>query len=279
MPKELTEWQTRTGGFVGRPVFEEYAAKYSEYFVMRRENGIIELRMHTDGGPATFGFPTHNAWGQAWQEVGNDPDNEVLILTGTGDQWLAFGDVALAPEQAQKLGPAEPPGEFAYEHTYYDAVKLLENMTFGIDIPTIAAINGPSLAHTEFALLCDITLCAETATIMDPHFLAGAAPGDGLQLGLQELIGTKRAAYHLYTGQQIDAKTALELGLVNEVLPTERLLPRAWQIAEMVMQRSRTTCRLTHAIVQRPWKRKLVQDLGFGLAHEMFGLAADKRHG
>lgn len=100
MPEELAEWQTRTGGFVRRPVFEEYAAKYADYFVMRRENGIIELRMHTDGGPATFGFPTHNAWGQAWPEIGNDPDNEVLILTGTGDQWLAFGDVQLAPEQA-----------------------------------------------------------------------------------------------------------------------------------------------------------------------------------
>lgn len=111
---------------------------------------------------------------------------------------------------------------------------------------------------------------------MDPHFLVGAAPGDGLQLGLQELIGTKRAAYYLYTGQQIDAPTALELGLVNEVLPAEKLLPRAWEIAETMMRRPRTTRRLTHAIVQRPWKRRLVQDLGFGIAHEMFGLSADK---
>jgi enoyl-CoA hydratase/carnithine racemase len=178
--------------------------------------------MHTNGGPATFDFAVHNAWGQAWQEVGNDPDNEVLILTGTGDQWLAFGDVDLAPQDVQELAPAQPPGDFAYEHTYYDAVKLLENMVFGVDIPTIAAINGPSLAHTEFALLCDITLCSDNATIMDPHFLTGVAPGDGLQLGLQELIGTKRAAYHLYTGEEITAQKALELGLVNEALPAER---------------------------------------------------------
>lgn len=72
-------------------------------------------------------------------------------------------------------------------------MKLLENFVFGIDIPTIAAINGPNLAHTEFALLCDITLAAETAVIVDPHLMAGIAPGDGQQLTLQELIGTKPA--------------------------------------------------------------------------------------
>ncbi|WP_030925801.1 enoyl-CoA hydratase/isomerase family protein [Streptosporangium amethystogenes] len=95
-----------------------------------------------------------------------------------------------------------------------------------------AAINGPSVAHTEFALLCDITLAAESATIVDPHLLAGVAPGDGQQLTLQELIGTKRAAYHLYTGKPIGAQEALTLGPVNEVLAGDRLLPRAWELAE-----------------------------------------------
>lgn len=71
--------------YVPRPRLESYAEKYAEYFVMQRRDGILELRMHTDGGPAQFGFAVHNAWGQAWQEIGNDPDNEVLILTGTGE--------------------------------------------------------------------------------------------------------------------------------------------------------------------------------------------------
>ncbi|MEC3920260.1 enoyl-CoA hydratase/isomerase family protein [Nocardia sp. CDC160] len=270
MPKELDDWHAQVGGFVARPNFDTYAEKYADYFVMQRRNGIIELRMHTDGGPARFGFAMHNAWAQAWQEIGNDPDNEVLILTGTGDQWLGVPDPTGA-------GPADAtrPKDFAYEHGFYDMTKLLENFVFGIDIPTIAAINGPSIAHTEFALLSDITLAAETATIIDPHLLAGSAPGDGQQLTLQELIGTKRAAYHLYTGLPIGAQQALELGLVNEVLPADRLLPRAWELAEMIVSRPRTARRLTHAIAQRPWKRRLVQDLGFGAAHEAFGLYAD----
>ncbi|HEY0450854.1 enoyl-CoA hydratase/isomerase family protein [Actinophytocola sp.] len=274
MPAELDEWHDRSGGYVRRPRFAEYAEKYADHFAMRRHDGIIELRMHTGGGPARFGFAMHNAWGQAWQEIGNDPDNEVLILTGTGDTWLAAdGDPA---DAAKELRSEPRPADFAYEHVYYDATKLLENFVFGIDIPTIAAINGPSVAHTEFALLCDITLAAETATIVDPHLPTGAAPGDGQQLTLQELIGTKRAAYHLYTAEPITARQALDLGLVNEVLPADRLLPRAWELAATIMKSPRAARRLTHAIAQRPWKRRLVQDLGFGLAHQMFGMSADR---
>lgn len=277
MPRELDEWHARSGGYVPRPTFEAYAEKYAGYFVMRREEGVLEMRMHTDGGPAQFGFATHNAWAQAWQEIGNDPDNEVLILTGTGDSWIAAPS---APsEGAQKLMREPRPKDFAYEHTYYDAMKLLENFVFGIDIPTIAAINGPAIAHTEFALLCDITLAAETATITDPHLPSGVAAGDGQQLTLQELIGTKRAAYRMFTGEPILAAEALAIGLVNEVLPAAELLPRAWELARTIMRSPRAARRLTHAIAQRPWKRRLVQDLGFGVAHEMFGISADRLGG
>jgi enoyl-CoA hydratase/carnithine racemase len=274
MPPIPDDWQARNGRYVPRPRFEDYAEKYADYFAMTRRDGVIELRMHTDGGPAVYGLGMHNAWGQAWLEVGNDPDNEVLVLTGTGDWWLKPAD----PERLAEMMREPRPDDFAY-NTYYDAIKLLENLVFGIDIPTIAAVNGPSPGHTEFALLCDITLAAGTATFTDPHLLSGTAPGDGLHLGLQELLGTKRAAYYLYTGAEIDAPTALDLGLVNEVLPADTLLPRAWQLAETIRSRPKAARRLTHAIASRPWKRRLVQDFGFGLAHEMFGISADKLFG
>ncbi|MFI0424320.1 hypothetical protein [Spongiactinospora sp. 9N601] len=120
---------------------------------MRRRDGIIEVRVHTSDGPARFGFAAHNAWGQAWQEIGNDPGNEVLILTGTRDQWLAPSPASTGSEGTREFMREQRPKDFAYEHAYYAAVKLLENFVFGIDIPTIAAINGPSVPHTEFALL------------------------------------------------------------------------------------------------------------------------------
>ena len=263
MPENLSKWDER----IESSQFELYSEKYKELMLMTRRNGIIEARLHTDGGPAQHSWKAHNAWGQAWMDIGRDPENEVLIITGTGDRWQTGNpDVWKAPFREwtndSKL------------KMYHDAFSLLENLIFCIDIPTIGAINGPG-THCELATLCDITLCTEDADFFDPHFLVGVPPGDGMALTLQHTIGTKRAAYYAYTGQKIDGHLAMELGIVNEVLPRERLLPRAWEVAEMMMERPRSARRLTHSILSRPWKRALVEDQGFHLAHQMYDMAAN----
>jgi enoyl-CoA hydratase/carnithine racemase len=253
-------------GFVRRPRFEDYREKYAPYFNLERRNGILQAQMHTNGGPVLYGLPLHNAWSQLWLDLGNDPDNEVLIFSGTGDKWIAGFDPDFAAQSLHEL-----PADVFYDQIYADATKLLEAFIFNIDIPTIACLNGPGL-HTEFALLCDITLCAEHAELFDPHFRFHLVPGDGQGLTFQELMGLKRAAYFLYTSEKITAQLAQELGLVNEVLPLERLLPRAWEIAEQIMQKPRAVRRLTSAVLRRQWKRRLVQDLGFHIAHELLGM-------
>jgi enoyl-CoA hydratase/carnithine racemase len=100
-------------------------------------------------------------------------------------------------------------------------------MVNDLEIPTIGVINGPGF-HTEMLLMCDITICSEDAIIYDLHYDIGSVPGDGIHRCFQELLGVKRAAYALLTGQTIDAKTALEYGMVNEIHPRERLIERAY---------------------------------------------------
>ena len=253
-------------GFVSRPRFEDYREKYATYFKLERQNGILQVQMHTKGGPVMYGLPIHNAWSQLWLDIGNDPDNEVLIFGGTGDKWIGGFDPDFAAQSLHEM-----PADAFYDQIYSDATKLLEAFIFNIDIPTIACINGPGL-HTEFALLCDITLCAEHAELFDPHFQFHLVPGDGQGLTFQELMGLKRAAYYLYTSEKINAEMAKEMGLVNEVLPLDRLLPRAREIAEKIMQKPRAIRRLTSAVLRRQWKRRLVQDLGFHIAHELLGM-------
>src|SRR5438034_11484655 len=75
-------------GLVGGSRLEDYAPKYSKHFCLERRNGVLQVQMHTDGGPVVFNRFIHSAWPQLWQDIGNDPDNEVLILTGSGDQWV-----------------------------------------------------------------------------------------------------------------------------------------------------------------------------------------------
>jgi enoyl-CoA hydratase/carnithine racemase len=257
-------------GFVSRPRFEDYREKYATYFKLERQSGILQVQMHTAGGPVMYGLPIHNAWSQLWLDLGNDPDNEVLIFSGTGDKWIGGFDPDFAAQSLHEM-----PADAFYDQIYSDATKLLEAFIFNIDIPTIACINGSGL-HTEFALLCDITLCAEHAELFDPHFQFNLVPGDGQGLTFQELMGLKRAAYFLYTSDKIDAQLAKELGLVNEVVPLDRLLPRAWEIAEKIMQKPRAIRRLTSAVLRRQWKRRLVEDLGFHIAHELLGMHHNK---
>ena len=118
---------------------------------------------------------------------------------------------------------------------------------------------------------------AEDAIIYDLHYDIGSVPGDGIHSCFQELLGVKRAAYALLTGEAFDAKKALELGMVNEVLPKEKLIERAYQIADHIMTQPRTTRRLTTQIIRRPWKHRIVDDLDGGFGIQMFGHLAKQK--
>lgn len=254
----------RLGGFVARPALEQYREKYKKFIRFERENGILQFQLTQDGGPAQLSLPARDAWVQGLLEVSNDPENEVIIITGTGPAWTGSVD----PESFARV--ADGSSDVNYDHFFANTVKLLQHAILSIDVPTIGAINGPGV-HTEAALFSDITLCTDTSEFSDGHFGVGVVPGDGLALALQNLIGPKRASYALYTSEVIDAHRALELGLVNEVLSLENLLPRAWELARQIMAAPRVTRRLTHAVVQRPWRRLLQDDFGFHVAHELFG--------
>ena len=247
-----------------------YAERYADFFRMRREHGILELRLHTDDGPYIHNWAAHNAWSRVWQDVGNDPENEVVIITATGDTWFQGN-----PNQTWPKPLYEEEPDYIFQQTY-DGWKLIESFVNNLDIPTIAAVNGPGI-HTEFALLCDVTLATEDADFMDPHFLAGAPPGDGQTLALQALMGTKRAAYYIYGGKSIPARTALELGIISDVLPRDQLLERAWELAEFIVKRPRFTRWATHNILARPWKKLVAEDFGFHISQQMLATMASKQ--
>jgi enoyl-CoA hydratase/carnithine racemase len=258
-------------GFVPRPRLDEYRAKYEGLFTLERQGGILHVQMHTAGGPAQYNLRLHNAWSQLWLDVGNDPDNEVMIFSGAGDKWIGAIDSSFPPPEGMVRHLDSHPSDTFYDQLYQDATKLLESLVFNVDIPTIACINGPGI-HTEFGLLCDITLAAEHAALFDPHYGIGLVPGDGQGLVFQELMGTKRAAYYLYTCEIVTAQAAKEFGLVNEVVSEDRLLPRAFELAALIMKRPRHVRRFTTAVLRRQWKRRLVEDLGFHIAHELLGI-------
>jgi enoyl-CoA hydratase/carnithine racemase len=160
-----------------------------------------------------------------------------------------------------------------YSGTYMDRIikegtDLLHHL-LDIEVPVVGVVNGHAFIHAELPLLGDVVLASETARFADKaHFPGGAVPGDGVHVLWPMWLGPNRARYFLIMGQEIDAREALQLGLVGEVVPPERLLPRAWEIARYIITRPDLVCRYTRLALIQDIKRRLLNDLGHGLMAE-----------
>src|SRR5580704_4862768 len=256
--------------FVSPPKFDEYQERFKDFYKMeRRADGVILVQAHTKGGPIQLSVENHRSVGQMFKTLGADPENEILIFTGSGGEFMMDADPEGFKLEEQDLD------FWAYEYAYKDGRMNVSSLVNDLQIPTNGAINGPGF-HTEMCLMCDITICTVDTIIYDLHYDIGSVPGYGIHSCFQELLGVKRAAYALLTGQAIDAKTALEYGMVNEVVPRGKLLERAWQIADHIMTQPRTTRRMTTQIVRRPWRRQITDSLDGGFAIQMFAHLAKK---
>ncbi len=163
------------GNFVPAPALAEYAPRYREHFVLAREGGVLTVRMHTDGGSAQWSRGLLNAWNQMLRDVGADRGNEVIVFTGTGQHWIG-GVQPGSFAQPMSRWPSD-----LVDEQLTDGIKALERLVLGVDVPTIAAVNGPG-PRQELGLLCDITICADTTTFADGNFTAGSVPAEAMKV-------------------------------------------------------------------------------------------------
>ena len=241
----------------------DYAERFHGIRFARSDAGVLEMTIHTRGGPALWGTSLnslHAELGHAFREIALDPENRVVVLTGTGDSFIAAAD----PQERFH----EPGLAAMWPRIHDEGMALLQNL-LAVPVPMIAAINGPALIHAELAVLCDIVLAASHAEFADlAHVPGGAVPGDGVHTVWPMLLGPNRGRYFLLTGQRIGAEEALRLGVVGEVLTSEALLPRARELAAQLARLPYMVLRHTRAVLVRDLRRRMTDDLGYGLAHE-----------
>lgn len=246
--------------------FEDYAERY-KFVRFERRDGILQMTLHQDGGPAKWSaYPggIHEELGDAFYHVGRDRGNRVVILTGAGDSFCT--EVDFSGNDPDGLGAR------FWDRIYKEGKDLLHNL-LDIEVPVIGAVNGPAWIHAELLTMSDIVLAAEHASFADKtHFTIGSVPGDGVHIWWPMLLGPNRGRHFLMTGAEISAQEAKALGFVAEVLPQEALLERAWEIAAGLLTRDDLALRFTRAALTQHIKRRMLDDLGYGLMLEGMGI-------
>jgi enoyl-CoA hydratase len=205
----------------------------------------------------------------ALAEADADPAVRVVVFTGAGDQaFVAGADVA------------EFAGRTPIEQREAMRVGLFDDV-WNFPKPTIAMINGWCLGGgCELALACDLRIGADSAKLGQPEVRLGIIPGGGATQRLPRLVGYGKALQLVLTGEIVDAVSAYEIGLLDEIVPAVELRERTLEIARSMAEKSPVTL----AIAKRALRAALEMTLSAGLAHErdLFALAfatEDKEEG
>jgi enoyl-CoA hydratase/carnithine racemase len=248
--------------------FDAYRDSFPNARLTRSKAGVLEVALHTNGGTLMFNGHTHQQFVDLFHAIGSDSDNRVVILTGSGEAFME----SISPEGFDFFTPQ------GYDKIYREGKKVLMNI-LDVEVPLIAAVNGPVRLHSEYILLADIVLATPSTVFQDkPHFEFGIVPGDGVHLLWQEVIGSVRGRYFILARQELDAHTAKDWGAVNEIVATDKLLPRAREIADGLAKLPPLTSRYTRIALTQKLRRIVDEGIGYGLALEGIS-AADVARG
>ena len=219
------------------------------YRSIRRESIGAVLRVTIDNPRNelnTVDAEMHDELARLFRELRQENEVRAIILTGSGRAFSAGGDFNWFP-QIDNLG--------GIEVVRRDGKQIIWDL-LDLEVPIIAAVNGPAIGlGASLALLCDVIFMAETATIADPHVRVGIVAGDGGAAIWPLAVGPARAKQYLLTGDPVSAAEAERIGLVNFVVPGDRLQEDALVFAERLAAGAPLALRHTKIAVN-----KLVKD-------------------
>jgi 2-(1,2-epoxy-1,2-dihydrophenyl)acetyl-CoA isomerase len=188
------------------------------------------------------------AFASACASVNADREVRCVVLTGAGRAFSAGGDLKAMRDRRDLF---EGSGADIRDN-YRTVVHRIVRSLYGLEVPLVAAVNGPAMGlGCDIAGLADIRIASEAASFGVPFLKLGILPGDGGAWLMPRNVGYARAAEMLFTARTLDAKTALEWGLVNRVVPSERLMDEALETAAEIASRAPHALRMTKALLRQ----------------------------
>ncbi len=242
-----------------------------EVLLERRDDGIAIVTLNRPRAMNALSISLRAALHETMETLRQDDEVRVIVLTGAGEKAFTAGlDLKELGSEGSALTDALAP----------DPVTNPVEALLACGKPVIGAINGVAITGGfELALACDVLIASDNARFADTHALVGIMPGWGLSQKLPRIIGMSRAREASLTGRFIDAETAREWGLVNQVVPAERLLDAAMEIAAPMADLDPDFVRDYRALMDRgfdlPYSEALTYEQGYAREYDAGVTAED----
>ena len=190
--------------------------------------GVATLTLNRPDRLNTISGPMLAQLTQLLVKANEDPAVRVVVLTGTGRAFCAGLDLVDAT-QGSGIGSEKQASSVSVN---IDLRNTPTTVLFAMDKPTICALNGSAAGYgMDTAMGCDIRIAGESAKMAAAFVKRGVVPESGGTWILPRLLGWAKAAELIFTGRTLSARESMELGLINEVVPDDKLASRAREVA------------------------------------------------
>jgi enoyl-CoA hydratase/carnithine racemase len=220
----------------------------SDLILRDEADGIVTLTLNQPElrNPISDG-PTIEALIEAITAADRDLATRVVILTGAGKAFSTGGNINTMREG----GGLNDPMPANTRRNYRNGIQRLPLLFEAIEVPVIAAVNGPAVgAGCDLACMCDIRIAGESAKFAESFVKLGIVPGDGGAWLLPRVVGFSKASEMAFTGDMLDAAEALACGLVSRVVPDAELLDAARALAARIAANPPHAVRMTKRLLR-----------------------------
>lgn len=239
----------------------QYEFRDYETLTFTRRGRVLTVTMNLPETLNAVNARLHTELSRVFIDVAQDPDSDVIVLTGAGRAFCAGGDIDWMQEAIDRPD--------SFELTAVEAKKIIFSQ-LDLEKPLICRMNGHAVGlGATLALSCDVVIAADTARIADPHVCVGLVAGDGGAALWPQLIGFLRAKEYLLTGDPIPAPEAARMGLINRAVAPDKLDEDVYALADRLANGARKAIRWTKVATNLPLIAVARQVMDAGVAYEV----------